>query len=235
MSLIGWISSTGAWHPPSPVNPSDTLLVNLRNKILWLEICRLTCVGTVNIHSAWSARLLLWYTTPPRPVRLFKGADPRGGTSNDNKSADHSRTAEFFWIPYTHLPLWEMSGGVRGKEHEWSYKTQDGKELKTECLGMTWSENVENRHWCFQNDHAHHMLQMVWKCNCTDSSRSRTKWFCRWIVVCFVCERKFVCLLVRVCKGIMFGWQPSPLSSYQCFWDVITGLLLQDRTRDAVV
>jgi len=25
MSLIGWISSTGVWHPPSPVNPSDTL------------------------------------------------------------------------------------------------------------------------------------------------------------------------------------------------------------------
>jgi hypothetical protein len=31
------------------------------------------------------------------------------------------------------------------------------------------------------------------------------------------------------------GWQPSPQASYQCFWDVITGLLFQDRTRDAVV
>ena len=101
-----------------------------------------------------------------------------------------------------------MSGGVRGKEHEWSYKAQDGQELKAECVGMTWSESVENRHCCFQNDHAHHMLQMVWKCNCTDSSRNR---------------------------GIMFGSQPSPLASYQCFWDVITGLLLQGRTRDAVV
>ncbi len=107
-----------------------------------------------------------------------------------DKSVDHSRTTQFFLIPWTHLPLWEMSGGVRGKEHEWSYKSQDGQELKSECLGMTWSENVENRHWCFQNDHTHHMLQMVWKWNCTDSSRIRTKWFCRWIVVCFVCAHE---------------------------------------------
>jgi hypothetical protein len=39
-----------------------------------------------------------------------------------------------------------MSGGVRGKEHEWSYKAQDGQDLKAECLRMTWSESVENRH-----------------------------------------------------------------------------------------
>jgi hypothetical protein len=46
-----------------------------------------------------------------------------------------------------------------------------------------------------------------------------------------VCARNFICLLVRVYKGIMFGWQPSPLASYQCFWDVITGLLLQECSR----
>ena len=54
-----------------------------------------------------------------------------------------------------------MSGGVRGKEHEWSYKAQDGQELQAECVGMTWSESVENRHCCFQYDHVHHVLQMV--------------------------------------------------------------------------
>jgi hypothetical protein len=41
-----------------------------------------------------------------------------------------------------------------------------------------------DRHWCFQNDHVHHVLQRVWKCKYTDRWRSRTKWFCRWIVVC---------------------------------------------------
>ena len=37
-----------------------------------------------------------------------------------------------------------------------------------------------------------------------------------------VCTRIFMCLLVRMCKDIVFGWQPSPLVSYQCFWDLIT-------------
>jgi hypothetical protein len=54
-------------------------------------------------------------------------------------------------------------------------------------LRITWSESVEIRHWCFQNDHIYHVLQMVWKCNCTESWRNRTKWFCRWIVMCFMC------------------------------------------------
>ena len=52
-------------------------------------------------------------------------------------------------------------GRSTGKEHEWSYRAQDGQELQAECLGMTWSESVENRHCCFQNDHTHHVLQMV--------------------------------------------------------------------------
>jgi len=39
-----------------------------------------------------------------------------------------------------------MSGGVRGKEHEWSYKTEDDQELQEEYLGMTWSESLEFRH-----------------------------------------------------------------------------------------
>jgi hypothetical protein len=72
----------------------------------------------------------------------------------------------------------EDVGRSTGKRHEWSYKAQDDQELKAECLGMTWSESVENRHCCFQNDHTHHMLEVVWKCNFTDSSRSLTKWFC---------------------------------------------------------
>ncbi len=50
-----------------------------------------------------------------------------------------------------------------------------------------------------------------------------------------VWARKFICLLVRVDKGIMFGWQTSPLTSYQFFRDVITGMLFQGRTRDTVV
>jgi hypothetical protein len=33
----------------------------------------------------------------------------------------------------------------------------------------------------------------------------------------------------------MFGWPTSPISSYQSLWDVITGMLLQGRTRDVVV
>jgi hypothetical protein len=53
-----------------------------------------------------------------------------------------------------------MSGGVRGKDHEWSYKAQDGQEFKQNVFG-SWSESVENRHCCFQNDHAYHVLQMV--------------------------------------------------------------------------
>jgi hypothetical protein len=31
--------------------------------------------------------------------------------------------------------MWDMSGGVRGKEHEWSYKTEDGQELKENVFG----------------------------------------------------------------------------------------------------
>ncbi len=58
-------------------------LVNLRNKLLWLEICRLTCVRTVNIHDARSARLAQWYTSPTRPTRSSKGVAPRGGASRN--------------------------------------------------------------------------------------------------------------------------------------------------------
>jgi hypothetical protein len=48
--------------------------------------------------------------------------------------------------------------------------------------------------------------------------------------------RTKVHMSTRTCvQRDMFGLQPSPLASYQCFWDVITGLLLQGRTRDAVV
>ncbi len=32
-----------------------------------------------------------------------------------------------------------------------------------------------------------------------------------------VCARKLICLLVRASKGIVFGGQPSLLTSYQCF------------------
>ena len=36
-------------------------------------------------------------------------------------------------------------------------------------------------------------------------------------------------------KVNIFGWQTSPLVSYQYFWDLITGTLFQGRTRDSVV
>ncbi len=53
--------------------------------------------------------------------------------------------------------------------------------------------------------------------------------------VFYVCTRIFMCLLARLWKDIVFGWQPSPLVSYKCFWDLITGILLEDWTRDVVV
>jgi hypothetical protein len=48
-------------------------------------------------------------------------------------------------------------------------------ELPSFWIHITWSERVENRHSCFQNDHTYHVFQMVWKWNCTDSSRSWTR------------------------------------------------------------
>jgi hypothetical protein len=41
-----------------------------------------------------------------------------------------------------------------------------------------------------------------------------------------VCVQNFICLLARLCEGTVFGRQPSPLASYQCFCDLVTVLLL---------
>ncbi len=128
-----------------------------------------------------------------------------------------SRTnCQVFFEFLAHMSLCEMSRAVRGKEHVWSSKVQDDQELKQNVL---WSHGVrvciEGRHYCFQNDHTHHELGD-----------------CRML---HMCARKFICLLILVCKGIMFGWQTGPLVSYQCFWDLITRTMLKDRTKDAVV
>jgi hypothetical protein len=45
------------------------------------------------------------------------------------------------------------------------------------------------------------------------------------------CAHESSCLLSRLFKDTVFGWQPSPLAIYQCFWDLITSLILQVRTR----
>jgi hypothetical protein len=47
-----------------------------------------------------------------------------------------------------------------------------------------------------------------------------------------VFTRNFIRRISRMCKDIVFGWQPSPLDSYQCFWDLITGM--EVRTREVV-
>jgi len=83
MSLIGWISSTGTWHPPPPWILVILCGVNLRNKLLLLEICRLGCVGTVNIHDASCARVLRPPPHPPDPPEPSKGGVPRGGESRN--------------------------------------------------------------------------------------------------------------------------------------------------------
>jgi hypothetical protein len=74
-----------------------------------------------------------------------------------------------------------------------------------DCVGIIWSENVENRHCCFQNDHTHHVLQRLWKYNCTDGSRIRTKWLCLWIVTCFMCthESSYVSSLGRYHRNVV--------------------------------
>ena len=41
-----------------------------------------------------------------------------------------------------------------------------------------------------------------------------------------VCARKFICLLIRVCKGVMFGWQTSPLDILKFFIQRNTRLYL---------
>ncbi len=46
-----------------------------------------------------------------------------------------------------------------------------------------------------------------------------------------VCARKFICLLARLFKGTVFWWQPSPLTSYHWFWDLITAITLKVPTR----
>ena len=84
------------------------------------------------------------------------------------------------------------------------------------------------------HDQVRHVLQRVWKCSCTDTWTSPTKWFCPWIVVCVMCVHGSSCLLAREQRHRV-GWQPSPLVSYPCFWDLITGILLsglQGRTRE---
>ena len=50
-----------------------------------------------------------------------------------------------------------------------------------------------------------------------------------------VCTTVHMSTRTCVCKGIMFGWQTGALPSYQWFWDLFTGTLLQDRTIDADV
>ncbi len=52
-------------------------------------------------------------------------------------------------------------------------------------------------------------------------------------LLCVSCVwRNFICRISRMCKGIVFGWQPSPLVSYQCSWDLITRI--QGRTKEVI-
>ena len=44
-------------------------------------------------------------------------------------------------------------------------------------------------------------------------------------LVFHVCARNFICLLSRMCKDIVNDWQPSVLTTYQCFRGLITWML----------
>jgi hypothetical protein len=57
---------------------------------------------------------------------------------------------------------------------------------------------------------------------------------CRATRVFHVWARKFICLLTRLGNVTVFRWQPNPLVSYQCFGDLITGMLQQVRTRNVI-
>jgi hypothetical protein len=89
------------------------------------------------------------------------------------------------------------------------------------------SQSLVDRHSCFEYNQDRHVIQRVWKCNCSDTWRSPTKWLSRWIVVFFMCAYEISCLLARLFKDTVFWWQPSPLASYHCFWDLITAITLK--------
>jgi hypothetical protein len=66
---------------------------------------------------------------------------------------DNSGTLIFSPLLHT-ISLWEMSTGVGGKEHRWSYKVQNKEELMSVnagYVGNTWSQSLGHRHWhwCF--------------------------------------------------------------------------------------
>jgi hypothetical protein len=68
-------------------------------------------------------------------------------------------------------------------------------------------------------------------CEMSRTVRGKEQWFCRVIVVCFMCphDSSYVYSYLFICL------QTGPLDSYQCFWDLITGTFMQDRTIDAAV
>ena len=48
-----------------------------------------------------------------------------------------------------------------GKEDGWSFKVQDGQEFKQNVVGSHGVRDytlVQDRHFCFQNDHVRHVL-----------------------------------------------------------------------------
>ena len=100
--------------------------------------------------------------------------------------------------------------------------------VQAESVWITWPQSLVHRHWCFQDEQARYVLQRSWKCSCTDTWRRQTKWFCRWIVVFVMCAHEtsyvysYEC--VKSSSDIVFWWQPSPLASYPCFLDRITGM-----------
>jgi len=57
-----------------------------------------------------------------------------------------------------------------------------------ECVRITWSQSLVHRHSCFEHDQTRHVIQRTWKSSFTDTWRSPTKRFCRWIVLCFMCS-----------------------------------------------
>jgi hypothetical protein len=66
-----------------------------------------------------------------------------------------------------------MDTGAGRKEHGWSYSGRDSQEFQVDCLRITWSQSLVHRHSCFEHPRARYVIQMVWKCSCTDAWRTR--------------------------------------------------------------
>jgi hypothetical protein len=72
-------------------------------------------------------------------------------------------------------------------------------EMSTGDVVITWFQSQVHRLSCFEHTQARYEIQSTCKYRCADTWRMPTKCFCRWIVVCFICDHEFSYVYSHVC------------------------------------